>query len=313
MEKNDLYRTYSAFLMKQYGEKVYKIPLHLPAGCPNRDGTLGTGGCDFCDQQGAGFELLPHWVSVKKQIADNITYIGEKYHAQKFVAYFQNYSNTYLPFHTFQQAMMDAVHPQIVEFAVSTRPDCIQQQQLDVLSKISSETGINMTFELGLQTANYRTLYAINRGHGLAAFIDAVQRLHQRAFNVCAHVIVNLPGDDLLDVTETARILSALRIQQVKLHALYVMKNTKMGDDYLRGELKLIPVEEYIERVICFLENLHPEVIVQRLIGRAPEENSLFVNWGMSWWKIRDEIHEKMIRENRFQGTEWLKTQKMDV
>ena len=201
MEKNDLYRTYSAFLMKQYGEKVYKIPLHLPAGCPNRDGTLGTGGCDFCDQQGAGFELLPHWVSVKKQIADNITYIGKKYHAQKFVAYFQNYSNTYLPFHTFHQAMMDAVHPQIVEFAVSTRPDCIQQQQLDVLSKISSETGINMTFELGLQTANYRTLYSINRGHGLAAFIDAVQRLHQRAFNVCAHVIVNLPGDDLLDVT----------------------------------------------------------------------------------------------------------------
>ena len=86
-----------------------------------------------------------------------------------------------------------------------------------------------------------------------------------------------------------------------------------MGDDYLRGELKLIPVEEYIERVICFLENLYPEVIVQRLIGRAPEENSLFVNWCMSWWKIRDEIHEKMIRENRFQGTEWLKTQKMDV
>jgi uncharacterized protein len=299
--------------MKQYGEKVYKIPLHLPAGCPNRDGTLGTGGCDFCDQQGAGFELLPQWVSVKKQLADNMAYIGRKYHAKKFVAYFQNYSNTYLPFQTFKQAMMDAVHPQVVEFAVSTRPDCIQQQQLDVLSKISSETGINMTFELGLQTANYRTLYAINRGHGLAAFIDAVQRLHQRAFNVCVHVIVNLPGDDLLDVTETARILSALRIQQVKLHALYVMKNTKMGDDYLRGELKLIPVEEYIERVICFLENLHPEVIVQRLIGRAPEENSLFVNWGMSWWKIRDEIHEKMNRENRFQGSEWLKTQKVDI
>jgi uncharacterized protein len=284
MEKNDLYRSYSAFLMKQYGEKVYKIPLHLQAGCPNRDGTLGIGGCDFCDQQGAGFELLPQWVSVKKQLADNMAYIGRKYHAKKFVAYFQNYSNTYLPFQTFKQAMMDAVHPQVVEFAVSTRPDCIQQQQLDV-----------------------------NRGHGLAAFIDAVQRLHQRAFNVCVHVIVNLPGDDLLDVTETARILSALRIQQVKLHALYVMKNTKMGDDYLRGELKLIPVEEYIERVICFLENLHPEVIVQRLIGRAPEENSLFVNWGMSWWKIRDEIHEKMNRENRFQGSEWLKTQKVDI
>lgn len=299
------YNIYSDHLKKKYGEKVYKIPVHLSSGCPNRDGLIGTGGCDFCAENGAGFELLSDQMPVEEQISRNMKYIGNRYGASKFIAYFQNYSNTYLPYEVFKSAMRQALHPQIVEFSISTRPDCVQQKHLDFLASISKKHNIPISIELGLQTANYRTLYKINRGHGLASFIDAVMKIHQYKFEICTHVIANLPGDDDLDVVETAEILSALKVQQVKLHALYIMKNTKMGADYQRGLFNIISMEEYIERVILFLEHLNPEIIVQRIIGRAPEENSVFVNWGMSWWKIRDLIHEKMEKEQRYQGDKW--------
>ncbi|WP_283408290.1 TIGR01212 family radical SAM protein [Anoxynatronum buryatiense] len=304
--KNELrYRSYAAHLRERYGKKVYKIPLNLPAGCPNRDGSLGSGGCDFCAPEGAGFELLPERLSVDEQLKTNMDYIGSRYGVDTFIAYFQNYSNTYLSIVSFEQAIRAAVHPNVVEMAISTRPDCVDERHLTLLKEIQQETGIRITFELGLQTANYRTLYQINRGHGLASFIDAVLRVHRYEFEVCAHVILNLPGDDNLDAVETARILSALKVEQVKVHALYLMKNTKMGEAYEQGAFQMISLEDYQERAILFLEHVAPEMVVQRLIGRAPEKNSIFVNWGTSWWKIRDEIHQKMERENRRQGTKY--------
>lgn len=303
MNHMHLYKTYAQHLQQIYGQKVYKLPIHLKTGCPNRDGLIGLGGCDFCAENGAGFELLPDFLDVKQQIARNMEYIGKKYKTTKFIAYFQNFSNTYLPFEEFKAAMLDAVHPQIVEYAISTRPDCLEYKHLDFLQELVRKHGIRMNIELGLQTANYHTLHKMNRGHGLGAFIDAVMKTHEYKFEVCAHVILNLPGDELLDTLETARILSALKVEQVKLHALYIMDKTKLGDDFKEGVFSIITAGEYRERVIQFLEHLHPNIAVQRLIGRAPEENSLFVNWGMSWWKIRDEIHNTMTREGRKQGT----------
>jgi uncharacterized protein len=300
-----LYRTYSKHLQGRYGEKTYKIPIHLPAGCPNRDGSLGVGGCDFCAEDGTGFEMLSESIPVRCQLEQNMAYIGKRYQAKKFIAYFQNYTNTYLPQTVFEQAINNVIHPQVVEIAISTRPDCLDEKQLIFLDNIRRIHQVNITIELGLQTANYRTLYANNRGHGLASFIDAVLRIQKYGFDICAHLILNLPGDDDLDAIETARILSALKIQQVKLHALYIMNDTKMGHDYETGKFQMISVEAYQERVILFLENLDPNIIIQRLIGRAPEKNSLFVNWNMSWWKIRDQIHDIMEQENRYQGVKF--------
>ena len=305
MSENLHYNAYASHLKEKYGEKVYKLPIHLRSGCPNRDGLIGTGGCDFCAENGTGFELLSEQIPVEKQIARNMNYIGGKYGASKFIAYFQNYSNTYMSFDEFKTAMLSAIHPQIVEYSVSTRPDCVGDKHLEYLAQLRRDFNVQINIELGLQTANYRTLYKINRGHGLASFIDAVMRIHQFEFEICAHVIVNLPGDDKLDVIETAEVLSALRVEQVKLHALYIMKNTKMGSDYEKGLFEIISLEEYVERVILFLEHLRPDIVVQRIVGRAPEADSLFVNWGMSWWKIRDLIHNKMEQQQRYQGSKW--------
>ena len=303
MQEKSLYRSYSQYLKETYGEKVYKIPIHLPASCPNRDGTIGVTGCSFCGDEAGGFESLPASLSVKSQLSQNMAYMGRRYGAKKFIAYFQNFSNTYLPTVNFRQSMLDSVEANVVGLAVSTRPDCLPESCLEITAEIQSQEKMTVTYELGLQTANYHTLLDINRGHGLAEFINAVQVLKKYGFGVCAHVILNLPGDKMIDVVETARVLTALRIDQVKIHALYIMRKTTMGKWYMDGRISLISRDEYEERVIQFLENLDPGIVIQRLVGRAPEEDSLFVNWGTSWWKIRESIHEKMRRGKRYQGS----------
>jgi hypothetical protein len=276
--------------------------VNLPVTCPNRDGTIGHGGCTFCADVGTGFEMLDNQLSVKEQIKTNMDYISKKYKAKKFIAYFQNYTNTYLSIELFKKYIEDAIVENIVEISISTRPDCLGEEYLNFLSYIKKEYNINISIELGLQTVNYHTLIQINRGHTLAEFIDAVIRIKKYDFEICTHVILNLPNDTIIDSVETAKILSALKVNQVKLHSLYIMENTKMGMLYKNNEIQLISKDEYINRVILFLEHLNENIVVQRLIGRAPEENSLFVNWGMSWWKIKDEILDKMIQGGSYQG-----------
>ncbi len=297
-----LYRAYSDFLLERYGEKVYKIPINLPVGCPNRDGTCGTGGCIYCGDDGAGFEDLPNTLSIREQIAINQPRMQKKFKAEKFIAYFQNFTNTYLPLAELKRCMSEAVAPQIVEIALSTRPDCINDILLQFLQEFAQETGIRITLEIGLQTVNYHTLAWINRGHSLAEFIDCILRIKPYGFDVCVHLILNLPGDTLADAIEAAKVLSVLEVAQVKLHALYIVKNTPLAALYQAGSLELTGLDEYIERVIAFLDYLDPNMVVQRLIGRAPEEDTLWANWNTSWWKIKEEIESQMILRGHYQG-----------
>lgn len=302
MNQISVYKTYSSYLQDHYGEKVYKLPINLPLTCPNRDGCLSKGGCTFCGEEGGSFENLSNQMSVKEQIKKNMDYIGSRYKAKKFIAYFQNFSNTYLPIEDFKNYIKEALIEKIVGISVSTRPDCISDSYLDFLRGIQEENKIDITIELGLQTVNYHSLVKINRGHGLAEFIDAVLRIKRHDIRVCTHLILNLPWDKRLDTIENAKIISSLGVDEIKLHSLYIVKGTKLGDQYENQEIELISKEEYMERVIIFLEYLDPNIVVQRIIGRAPEENALFVNWNESWWKIRDQIVEKMKKEERYQG-----------
>ncbi|MBZ4647377.1 MAG: uncharacterized protein PWR27_240 [Petroclostridium sp.] len=299
---NRRYNVYSQYLKNKYGEKVYKLPINLPVTCPNRDGTVGCGGCIFCGEEGAGFENLPSYMSVSEQIETNMQYIKEKYNAHKFIAYFQNFTNTYLPLEDFKTHILEACKPEIVEIGISTRPDCINEKYLMFLNDVRQKQGVEISIELGLQTVNYHSLKKINRGHTLAEFIDAVLRINRFNFDTCVHLILNLPWDTMDDVVENAKIISSLGIKQVKLHSLYIVKGTVMGDMYQNGEFTIIPVEQYVDRVITFLEYLAPHIAIQRLIGRAPEGNTLFVNWNTSWWKIRDRIEEEMEKRDSYQG-----------
>ena len=296
------YNTYSAYLRQRYGEKVYKLPVSLPVTCPNRDGQCGQQGCVFCGEIGAGYENLPAWLTVSDQLAANKAHIAPKYKAKKFIPYFQNFSNTYLPVEQLKQHVLEACQEDIVAIALATRPDCINDSYLEMLAAIREERGVDISIELGLQTVNYHSLIKINRGHSLAEFIDAAQRIKRWSMDVCAHLILNLPWDDMTDTIESAKIVSALGVDQVKLHALYIVKNTVMAEWYQQGEITLISKEEYVERVVTFLEYLHPDIVIQRLIGRAPETNTLFTNWQTGWWKIREEIEEQLLAQDTWQG-----------
>lgn len=297
-----MYRAYAEYLKKRYGEKVYKLPVALPVTCPNRDGCLGKGGCTFCGEIGAGYENLPADMTVAQQLEANKAHIKPKYKAEKFIAYFQNFSNTYLPIEALKSYIMEACQEDVVGIAIATRPDCIHDAYLCLLKELKQRYQIDIFIELGLQSVNYHSLQKINRGHTLAEFIDAVMRIKGYKLECCAHLILNLPWDDRTDVIENAKILSALQVEQVKLHALYIVKGTKLAQEYEQGMLQLIEREEYIERVITFLEYLESSIVVQRLIGRAPESNTLFSNWKTGWWKIRDAILNTMQERGTYQG-----------
>lgn len=296
------YNTYSEYLKRKYGERVYKIPVNLNLTCPNRNGCLGVGGCIFCAQEGAAFENLPPSMPVREQIEKNIDYIGKKYKANKYIIYFQNYSNTFMPLDEFKKMISDSVHDGVCGVYVSTRPDCIDERYLDYLKSFSLETGYDICIELGLQSVNYKTLKIINRQHTLAEFIDAVLMIHRYNFDICAHVILNLPWDTMEDTIECAKVISALKIEQVKLHSLYIPYNTPIARMYENKEFDMGTYDSYIERVIAFLRYLSPDVVIQRIIGRAKESQTAFANYGTSWWKIKDEIDDIMESESINQG-----------
>ena len=294
------YYPYSDYLKKKYGEKVYKLPVNLPVGCPNR---LKGNGCAFCAEKGTGFESMNCRIPVREQLQKTRQKIEAKYHVHKFIAYFQNYTNTFLPLHDFCAYIGEAAKvPDIVELAVSTRPDCISRDYLEALAERGRQPGLQITLELGLQTSNYHTLARMNRGHTLAEFIDAVLAIRSYDFEICAHVILNLPGDDLADTIETAKILSALGIRTVKAHSLYLAKGTALGEAYKRGEFDVCTREEYLERLAVFLDYLDPEIAVERLFSRVPSEESVFCNWVTSWWNLRDELLEYMKDNGNYQG-----------
>ena len=299
------YRMISAFYKERYGEKAYKIPVALPLTCPNRDGSAGVGGCTFCGEIGAGYENRPASMTVKQQIDETVVHIAKKYKAYKYIPYFQNFSNTYLPPEKFHHYVEEACLEHVVGIAIATRPDCVHDAYLDILKDIQNKYGIDIYVELGLQSVNYHTLQKVNRGHTMAEFIDAVLRIKRYGFEVCAHMILNLPWDTMDDVIEGAKTLSALQVDQVKLHALYLVKNTKMARDYEAGEFTLISAEEYARRVVEFLRYLDPKIVLQRLVGRAPEENTIFTNWSMGWWRVQDLIDQIMEDEDISQGSSY--------
>ncbi|MCL4439177.1 MAG: TIGR01212 family radical SAM protein [Firmicutes bacterium] len=302
-EKSTRYRQYSDHLTEKFGQKVYKLPVNLPGTCPNRNGTVGRGGCIFCDEEGAGFECLPNTMSVKQQIQKNREFFIRRFNAQKFIVYFQAFTNTYLSLEQFKENILAAAdEDDVVGISVSTRPDCINDAYLDFLQELQARRGLDINIELGLQTVNYHALVKVNRGHTLAEFIDAVQRIQKRKFEICVHIILNLPWDNGLDVIENAKILSVLGVHYVKLHSLYVVKGTVLADMYQREEFRIIPLEEYIDRVVTFLEYLDPRIVIQRLVGKGPQDNQLFSNWNTSWWKIKQTIEKTLAERDTWQG-----------
>lgn len=296
------YYPISEYYKEKYGEKVYKLPIKLSLSCPNRDGAAGYGGCIFCSESGGSFENLPSTFTVKDQLSMNKDYIGSRYKAKKFIAYFQNFSNTYMSLEDFKTVVNACEEDYIVGISISTRSDCITEDKLIFLKEFSDRTGIDINIELGLQTVNYKTSKILNRCEDLADFIYAMNLINKYGFRVCVHVILSLPWDDMDDVIETARVINVFGIKEVKIHSLFIVKGTKLDKMYQNNEFTMPSKEDYQNNVVEFLRRLDPDVAIQRLVGRAPEEETSFCNWDTSWWLIRDEIIGYMNNKGYVQG-----------
>lgn len=296
------YYTISDYYRNKYGEKVYKLPIKLSLTCPNRDGSSGHGGCIFCSESGGSFENLPSGYTVKKQLDINKNYIGSRYKAKKFIAYFQNFTNTYMSLDDFKAVINACDIGYIVGISISTRSDCITEDKLIFLKEFSDRTKIDIIIELGLQTANYKTSKILNRCEDLTDFIGAMNLINKYGFRVCVHVILSLPWDDLDDVIQTAKLINIFEIKEVKIHSMFIIKGTKLDNMYKNNEFKMPSKEEYVKNVVYFLRFLASDVAIQRIVGRAPEEETSFCNWNTSWWLIRDEIIGYMNDKGYVQG-----------
>lgn len=299
---SERYLHYRDVLRERYHCKVYKIPIALPVTCPNRDGTAGSGGCTFCGSIGAGYERRDY-LSITEQIDRSTASMVRKYKAEEFIPYFLNYTNTYAPPGEFAAWADEALrHEKTVGLDVSTRPDCIHEVYLDILKEASQKYGKDITIELGLQSVNPHTLLRLNRCHTAAECIDAALRIGRYGFELCVHLIIDLPFDDMVDVVEAAKFLSALPVTQVKLHSLFLVKGTELARAYEDGEFQLLSIDDYAERAAVFLSYLRPDIAVQRMAGRAYGPTILTANWGRSWWEVQARVEEKLEDRDIHQG-----------
>jgi len=300
------YADLRSFLQRRFGCRVHKITLDAHFTCPNLDGSKAIGGCIFC-HQGSGHSTLGA-LSVAEQLARGKAYLRRRHKAERFLAYFQRYTNTYAPVETLRHLYDEALAVEdVVGLVVGTRPDCVPDPVLDLLQGYARRTYVAV--EYGLQSIHDRTLERINRAHGSAEFVDAVHRTAGRGIHTCAHVMLGLPGETRADMLATAQAIAALPLDGIKIHLTYVLKHTVLGDMYLQGQYRPMKITEYVETVCDVLERLPPGMVIHRLTGDPPRDLLLAPQWALHKWQVLNSIDAELIRRESFQGRQWAREQ----
>ncbi len=295
------YRSLDYMLRERFGEKVYKVTLNGGMSCPNRDGTLGTRGCIFCSEGGSGDFAADVSLSVTEQIESQIALLSAKRPIQKYIAYFQAYTNTYAPVEYLRKIFKEAMsHPGIVALSVGTRPDCLGEEVLDLLEELNRIKPV--WIELGLQTIHEKTAQYIRRGYRLSCFDQAVENLRKRNIEVIVHTILGLPGESREEILETMRYLNKKDIQGIKLQLLHVLKGTDLAYDYLAGRFQVYEREEYLDLLIECLENLDPEIVIHRITGDGPKDLLIAPLWASRKREVLNLLHHQMKEQNSYQG-----------
>ena len=298
------YNTLSTYLRRRFGCKVYKVTVDGGFTCPTRDGTKSRGGCAYCNPAGLVPKAHKGRRTVTEQIDSGVEWVRKRHGAERFIAYFQLNTNTYSDTGRLRDLYEEAVrHPEVAGLCISTRPDCVPDDVLDLLEDIGSRKALWL--EMGLQSANDSTLERINRGHTSADFRDAVERARGRGIDVCAHVIFGLPGEREEDMLGTVRFVSELGVWGIKFHQLTVLCGTPLEDAYLNGGLKPLGLEEYVRLVVESLELLPPWVVVHRLSGDAPARYVVAPRWGVNKFIIKERIEGLLEARDTRQGMKW--------
>ena len=295
------YRTMGAMLEEKYGQKIRKICIDGGFTCPNRDGTCGYGGCAFCGERGAG-EQLDASLSIRQQAEKVLSRAKED---SMWILYFQNFTNTYAPVEVLKERYDAAlIDDRIKILDIGTRPDCINEEVAELLASYTNK--YEVWTELGLQTANDRTAKRINRGYDLECFKQAVQILKAHNLPVIVHIILGLPDETLEDVRKTIDLLNALHVDGVKIHSLFVMKDTKLEQWYKNGEFTPISMQTYIEWALDCVLRLSPDIVIHRLTGNCLRDLLVAPDWIINRDLILYTIDRRMYHENLTQGCRYL-------
>ena len=289
------------FLKEKFNEKIYKVSLDGGFTCPNRDGKVSRGGCIFCSENGSGDFTATKLKSIHAQIEEQIDLVSKKYKGDKYIAYFQNFTNTYAEVSYLRKIYEEALsHEKIVGLAIATRPDCLEDDVLELLAELNKKTFLWV--ELGLQTVNDDVAKYFNRAYETGIYKEASEKLNKLNIKFVTHIIIGLPKEENDDYLKTAIFAQNCGTWGIKLHLMYVVKNTPLEKLYLNGDLKVNTKEEYVEKVVNVLENISSEVVVHRLTGDGDRETLVAPLWSIKKIDVLNSIHKELKRRNTYQG-----------
>lgn len=295
------YNDYSSYLRNKYGAKVYRIGIDAGFTCPNRDGTAGTGGCVYCDAAGSRATYADPGKSVRDQIETRIKFLKDSKNASKFIAYFQSFTNTYAPVEKLRGIYgIIKDFKDVVGLSIGTRPDTVDQEKLKLIASYNDR--YDVWIEYGLQSIHDRTLKTLKRGHGYTEFLKAYKLTKECGIKVCVHVILGLPGESHEDMMETAKRLTALKVDGVKIHLLHILKGSELEKLYSEGRIKLLEQNEYVKLAADFIEYLSRDIVIQRLTGEGNKENHIAPAWALDKMGTISQIKEELKKRGSYQG-----------
>lgn len=296
------YHSLDYMLKERFGEKVYKVTLNGGMSCPNRDGKIGTRGCIFCSAGGSGDFAADAALSITEQIDSQIAILSQKRSIQKYIAYFQAYTNTYAPVAYLEKIFTEAIsHPKVVALSIGTRPDCLDEEVVSLLSRLNQQKPVWV--ELGLQTIHESTARYIRRGYPLSCFEDALSRLRREDIEVIVHTILGLPGESHEDILATMDYLSRMDIQGIKLQLLHILRGTDLALDYESGLFRTYEREEYLSLLIDCLAHLREDIVIHRITGDGPKDLLIAPLWASRKREVLNLLHHRMKEEQAFQGS----------
>lgn len=297
------YNEYGTWLKSQLGVKTQKISLNAGFTCPNRDGSIGVGGCTYCNNQTFNPEYCETSKSITQQLEEGKRFFARKYPEMKYLAYFQAYTNTYGELESLKSKYEEALSvPDVVGIVIGTRPDCMPDELLDYLAELNQRAFL--VVEYGIESVYDSTLKRINRGHSHAQTVDAILRTAARNIKVGAHIILGLPGESKEAILNEASMLSHLPISLLKLHQLQLIKGTRMAEEYFSepSDFHLFTPDEYIDLVIDFIELLPPDMVLERFVSQSPSSLLAVPGWGLKNYEFVDKVRRRMEERNSCQG-----------
>ncbi len=297
------YNSLNIALKRQFGEAVYKLGLDLNLGCPNVDGTIGTEGCIFCNTKAnIPTSQMAGPLNLDDQIVKGIKYLKGRYNnVNKFIAYFQNYTNTHAPIDVLRKYFFEPLgHKDIVGVSVSTRPDCVSDEIMDLFKELSEKT--YLWVEFGLSTSHNKTLDFIKRKHSAEDFIEASTKIQGANIPVCAHVILGLPGETHDDMMQTAQFLNHHKVAGVKIHNLFILKDTYLEKLYNQGEYRPMTLDEYSKIAVDFIERLDPNIIIHRFNSHGPKNLTVAPAWSTNKIETYNAVENELKKRDTWQG-----------